>query len=154
MSPSFLQLSFRHCKAAVRSPHSLLFSRLNSPTSQPVLMREVFHPLDHLCGPTLDALQQVCVSPVLRTPHLHAVLQVRPHQRRAEGQDHLLCPADHTAFDAAQDMVGFLGCESTLLAHVQLAIHQHPQIPFGRAVLQSCIPQLILVVGAAATWIF
>ena len=36
-------------------------------------------PLDHFCGPPLDALQQLHVSPVLRTPHLNAVLQVRPH---------------------------------------------------------------------------
>jgi len=50
--------------------------------SQPVLIREVFHPLDHFCGPLLDVLKQVCVSPVLRTPHLDAVLQVRPHQCR------------------------------------------------------------------------
>jgi len=55
--------------------------------------------------------------------HLNAVLQVRSHQRRAEGQDHLL-PADHSALDAAQDMVGFLGWKGTLLAYVQ----QYPQV--------------------------
>jgi len=32
-SPSFLEALFRYWKAAVRSPHSLLFSRLNSPNS-------------------------------------------------------------------------------------------------------------------------
>ena len=52
------------------------------------------------------------------TPHLAAVLQVRPH--RAEGQDHLPGPAGHDSLDAAQDTVGFWGCEDTLLAHVQL----------------------------------
>jgi len=54
--------------------------------------------------------------------------QKRPHQCRLEGQDHLPWPAVHTSFDAAQDMAGFLGCESILLAHVQLAIHQYPQV--------------------------
>ena len=80
--------------------------------------------------------KQVHVSPVLRTPHLDAVLQVRPHQHRAEGEDHLHQPVAHASFDAAQDTVGFLGCEGTLLAHVQLAIHQNPQVFFSRAVLK------------------
>jgi len=53
--------------------------------------------------------QQIYVSPVARTPHLNAVLQVRPHQCRVERQDHLPLPTGHTFFDAIQDMVGFLG---------------------------------------------
>jgi len=61
------------------------FSMLHSPSSQPILAGEPFHPWDHFCGPPLDALQQLHVSPVLRTPRLDAVLQVRPHQHRAEG---------------------------------------------------------------------
>ena len=43
--------------------------------SQPFLIGELFHPLDHFCGPPLDMLQQVRVSPVLLTPHLDAELQ-------------------------------------------------------------------------------
>jgi len=77
--------------------------------------------------------QQICVSPVLRTPHLDTVLQVMPHQLRVDGQDHLHHSAGHTSFDAAQDMVGFLGCEGTLLAHVQLAVHQYSQVLLSRA---------------------
>ena len=30
--------------------------------SQPVLVRDMFHPLDHFCGPSLDVLQQIYVS--------------------------------------------------------------------------------------------
>ena len=45
-------------------------------------------------------------------------------------------------------MVGFLGCEGTLLAHVQLPIHQYPQC---RAVLNPFIPQLVLAVRVALT---
>lgn len=48
---------------------------LNKPSSHPVLMGEVFHFWDHFCGPPLDALQQVPVCPVPRSPHLDAVLQ-------------------------------------------------------------------------------
>ena len=83
----------------------------------------MFHCLDHFCGHVLDVLQQICVSSLLRTPHL-----LRPHQHRVERQDYLPQPAGHTSFDDAQDMVGFLGCECTLLAHVQLPIHQHPTV--------------------------
>ena len=39
--------------------------------SQPVFVGELFHPWDHFCGPPLDVLQQVHISPLLRTPHLH-----------------------------------------------------------------------------------
>jgi len=44
-----------------------------------VLTEEVFHPLDHFRGPPLGMIQQVHVSPVLRTPRLDAVLQVISH---------------------------------------------------------------------------
>ena len=77
--------------------------------------------MDHFCGPPLDVLQQVCVSSVLRTPHLDAVLQpseVSPALSRGAGTPPL--PCCHTAFDVAQDTVGFLGCEGTLLTYVQL----------------------------------
>ena len=52
---------------------------------------------------------------------------MRSHQRRADGQDHLPCPAGHVCFNAAQDAVGFPGCKDTLLTCVQLAIHQYPK---------------------------
>jgi len=84
--------------------------------------------LDHFCGPPLDALQYLHASPVLRSPCVGAVLLVRPHQHRVEGQAHLPQSAGRAFLDAAQGMVGFLGCEGTLLAHVQLPIHQHPQV--------------------------
>jgi len=99
----------------------------------------------------MGALQQLHVTPVLRTPHLDAVLQVSPHSR-VEGQDCLPRPADHTAFDAGQDIVGFLGCEGTLLAHVQLPSTSTPQSFFNRAAEHhTYIPQLVLTVGVAMT---
>ncbi|KAK4826501.1 hypothetical protein QYF61_009574 [Mycteria americana] len=109
--------------------------------SQPVLIGEVFHPSDHFCGPPLDPLQQVHVFPVLRTLELDAVLQVGSHQSGVEGHDHLPQPAGHASFAAAQDTVGFLGRKHTLLAHVQLFIHQYPQVLLCRAALNPLIPQ-------------
>ena len=109
--------------------------------SQPLLVGEVIHPLDHFlwsslgCTPTGSYLSCTEDSTCGRSTPGEA------SQGRAEGQDHLSQPVGHTAFDAAQDMVGFLGCEGTLLAHVQLPIHQHQQVLFGRAVLNpfSCV---------------
>ena len=82
---------------------------------------------------------------------MDAVLQMSSHQRSAEGQDHLPDPAGHTSFDAAQDPDGFWGFEGTLLAHIQLAIHQYPQDIFSRAVLYPFIPQFTLIEGVATT---
>jgi len=92
--------------------------------------------VDHFSGPSLDVLQQVYVPPVLRdctgvldcTSHLDAVLQVKAHQSRVEGQDHFPGLAGHASLDTAQHTVGFLGCEGGVLAHVQLSIHQYPQV--------------------------
>ena len=66
-----------------------------------MILYEVFHPLEHFCGPSLNELQLVFVSPVLRTSGLEVVLKVRPHQSRVEGQDQLPYPAGHASFDAA-----------------------------------------------------
>jgi len=105
LSPAFLQPPFRYWKAVIGSPRAS--SKLNSPSFQPILVGEVFHPLNHSGSPPLDALLQVPVSPVLRTPHWDAVLQVRPPQRRVREQGHLPRPAGHASFDAAQDTVDF-----------------------------------------------
>jgi len=48
-------------------------------------------------------------------------------------------------------MVGLLGCERTLVAHVQLFIHQHPQVLLGRAALKPFTPQPVLIAGVAPT---
>jgi len=109
----------------------------------------VFRPWDHFCGPPLNPLQQVHVFPVLRAPELHTGLTVESHQSRAEGQSHLPRPAGYAAFDAAQDMVGLLGCECTLLVHVELLVNQHTQVLLGRAALNpfSALPVFVLVIA-------
>jgi len=48
-------------------------------------------------------------------------------------------------------MVAFRDCKGTLLAHVQLPIHQYPQVLFVRAVLYPYIPKLVLIVWVATT---
>jgi len=88
---------------------------------------------------------------VLRAPELDTGLQVGSHQSRAEGQNPLPRPAAHAFFDAAQDMVGLLGYKWTLSAHVQLFIHQYPQVFLSRAALSALIPQPVLILGAMPT---
>ena len=46
-------------------------------------------------------------------------------------------------------MVGFLGCKHTLLAHVELLIHQHPQILLLRAALNPFPALPVFVLGIA-----
>ena len=60
-------------------------------------------------------------------------------------------PAGHASLDAAQDMVGFLGCKLTLLAHVELLIPQYLQVLVLRAVIEPLSSQPILVFGIALT---
>ena len=56
---------------------------------------------------------------MLGAPDLDAGLQVVSHESGVKGQNLLPRPAGHAALDAAQGMVGFLGCKRTLLAHVE-----------------------------------
>ena len=95
--------------------------------------------------------QHLHVSPVLRTPHLDTVLQVRLHQCRLEGQGHLPHPTDHVSLDAVLGTVGFLGCKGTLMAHVQLPTHQCPQVFLRGATLNSFTLQAVFVLEIAST---
>ncbi|KAK4816831.1 hypothetical protein QYF61_023895 [Mycteria americana] len=51
--------------------------------------------------------------------------------------------------DQAQDPVGFLGCERTLMAHIQFFIHQYPQVLLSRAALNPLISQPVSMPGIA-----
>lgn len=89
----------------MRSPQSLLFSRLDKPNSQPFIAAELLHPSDHrtikleetlkiIVVPPLESLQQVHVLPLGRTPELGAG-GLSPEQSRI-----LPFAAAHTNFDA------------------------------------------------------
>ena len=68
---------------------------------------------------------------------------MRSHQSGVEGQNHL---PQH----AHQDTNGILGCERTLQAHVQLSIHQYPQVLL-RAAFNLFIPHSLLIMWTAPT---
>ncbi|KAF4792352.1 hypothetical protein TURU_121285 [Turdus rufiventris] len=67
--------SIRHWKTALRSPLSHLFARLNSTSSQPVLVGEVLQTSDHIHNPALDLHQQVPILLMLMAPGWKATLQ-------------------------------------------------------------------------------
>ena len=125
--------------ATMRSPRSLLQAK-QAQFPQPFLIGEVLQPSDHLTGPPLDPLQELHVLLVLGTLGLDAVLWMGPHESRVEGDKHLPLPAGHPFFNAAQHTVGLPGCKHTLLAHVQLLVHQNPQVLLRRAALKEIFP--------------
>jgi len=110
--------------ATTRSPWSLLSAK-QTQLPQPFFIGEVLQHSDHLRSSSLDSLQQLHIFLVLGAPGLDTVFQMGPQESRVEGDNHLLLPAGYSSFDAAQDTPGVLGGKSTLLAHVQLFIHQN-----------------------------
>jgi len=66
------------------SPELSLLQAEQLQLSQRFLIVEVLQPFDCSCGPALNLLQQIHVSPVLRAPELDAGLQ-----SRVKGQTHL-----------------------------------------------------------------
>jgi len=61
----------------------------------------------------------------------------------------------HLPFDAAQGMVGFLGFKCTLLAHVDLLIHQYHQILPCRAAFYPLVDESNMnpMFEIALTWV-
>ncbi|KAK4833022.1 LOW QUALITY PROTEIN: hypothetical protein QYF61_027404 [Mycteria americana] len=99
---------------------------------RPLLIRLVLQTLHQLRCPSLDMLQHLNVSLVVRGPKLNTGFEVQPHQCGVQGHDHFPSPAGHAIFDTSQDAVGLLGHLGTLMAHVQPAVNQHPQVLFWR----------------------
>lgn len=78
---------------------------------------------------------------LLRVPELEAVFQVGSYESRAKEDTPLPLPAAHTAFHAAQERVGFLGLNLTLLGHIQAFLLRDVFNPFSA--------QPVLVFGTA-----
>ncbi|KAK4809291.1 hypothetical protein QYF61_023284 [Mycteria americana] len=70
---------------------------------QPLLIRLLLQTLPQLCCPSLDTLQPLNVSLVVRGPKLNTAFEVRPHQCRVQGHDHFPSPAGYAVFDTSQD---------------------------------------------------
>ncbi|KAK4814535.1 hypothetical protein QYF61_022254 [Mycteria americana] len=133
------------------SPQPPLLQAKPPQLPQPLLIRLLLQTLHQLRCPSLDTLQHLNVSLVVRVPKLNTVFEVRPHQRRVQEHDHFPSPAGHTIFDTSQDAVGFLGHLGTLLAHIQAAVDQQPQVLFRRAAFQPLFPKPVVLHGVIVT---
>ncbi|KAK4824081.1 hypothetical protein QYF61_010592 [Mycteria americana] len=116
---------------------------------QLLLIRLVLQTLHQLLCPSLDTLQPLNVPLVVGGPKVNTVFEVQPHQCRVQGHDHFPSPAGHTISDTSQDAIGFLGHLGTLLAHIQAAVNQHPQVLFCQAAFQPLFPKPVALHGVA-----
>ncbi|KAK4810059.1 hypothetical protein QYF61_007223 [Mycteria americana] len=133
------------------SPQPPLLQAKQPQFPQPLLVRLLLQTLHQLRCPSLDTLQQLNVLLVMRGSKLNTVFEVWPHQCRVQGHDHFLSPAGHAISDTSQDAIGFLGHLGTLLAHVQLADNQHPQVLFHPAAFQPLFPRPVVLHGVVVT---
>ncbi|KAK4821693.1 hypothetical protein QYF61_027457 [Mycteria americana] len=116
---------------------------------QPLLVRLLLQTLPQLRCPSLDTLQPLNVSLVVGGPKLNTGFEVRPHQCRVQGHDHFPSPAGHAISDTSQDATGLLGRLGTLLAHIQPAVNQHPQVLLCEAAFQPLFPKSVALHGVA-----
>jgi len=96
-------------------------------------------------------LQHLDVFLVVMGPEWNTVHEVRPHQCRVKGHNHLTAPAGHTNPDTSQDAVGLLVHLGTLLMHFQLAMNHHPKFLFCQATFQPLLPNPVALHGVAVT---
>ncbi|KAK4810580.1 hypothetical protein QYF61_007317, partial [Mycteria americana] len=101
--------------------------------------------------PSLDTLQPLNVSLVVRGPTLNTAFEVQPHQCQIQRDDHFPSPAGHTISDTSQDVIGLLGHLGTLLAHIQAAVNQHSQVLFCQAAFQPLFPKPVALHGVVVT---
>ncbi|KAK4811944.1 hypothetical protein QYF61_021175 [Mycteria americana] len=116
---------------------------------QPLPISLVLQTLPQLRCPSLDTLQPLNVSLGVRGPTLNTAFEVRPHQCRVQGHDHCPAPAGHAVSDTSQDAIGPRGHLGTLLAHIQEAVNQHPQVLFCWAAFQPLFPKPVALHGVA-----
>ncbi|KAK4822811.1 hypothetical protein QYF61_020094 [Mycteria americana] len=105
---------------------------------QPLLIRLLLQTLHQVRCPSLDTLQHLNVPLVVGGPKLNTVF---------EEHDHFSSPAGHAIFDTSQDAIGFLGHLGTLLAHIQAAVNQHPQVLLCQAACQPLFPKPVALHG-------
>ncbi|KAK4815221.1 hypothetical protein QYF61_022868 [Mycteria americana] len=130
---------------------TIYWSCLQPQFLQPIPISLVLQTLPRLRCPSLDTLQPLNVSLGVRGPTLNTAFEVRPHQCQVQGHDHCPSPAGHAIPDTSQDAVGCLGHLGTLLAHIQAAVNQHPQVLFRWAAFQPLFPKPVALHGVAVT---
>ncbi|KAK4832379.1 hypothetical protein QYF61_022234, partial [Mycteria americana] len=131
------------------SPQPPFLQAKQSQLPQPLLIRLLLQTLHQLRCPSLYALQYLNIPLVVGGPKLNTGFEVRPHQCRVQGHNHFPSPAGHAIFDTGQDAIGLLGRLGTLLAHIQAAVNQHPQVLLCQAAFQPLFPKPVALHGVA-----
>ncbi|KAK4809817.1 LOW QUALITY PROTEIN: hypothetical protein QYF61_014285 [Mycteria americana] len=145
--PTSLQPPFRPFDEV--SPQPPFLQAKQSQLPQPLLIRLLLQTLPQLRCPSLHTLQYLNIPLVVGGPKLNTVFEVRPHQCRVQGHNHFPSPAGHTTPDTSQDAIGLLGHLGTLLAHIQAAVNQHPQVLLCLAAFQPLFPTPVALHGVA-----
>ena len=101
--------------------------------------------MDHFCGPPLEALQQVHVSAALKTPHLDAVLQVRPHSTEQRGRI-TASPCWPPCFGCSTGYRWLSGLRGHIAGSHPASHPPVPSGPFQQGYAQSSHPQLYCIV--------
>ncbi|KAK4825008.1 hypothetical protein QYF61_022954 [Mycteria americana] len=120
------------------SPQPPFLQAKQSQLPQPLLIRLLLQTLHQLRCPSLYMLQYLNIPLVVGGPKLNTVF---------EGHDHFPSPAGHAISHTSQDAIGFLGHLGTLLAHIQAALDQHPQVLFCQAACQPLFPKPVALHG-------
>ncbi|KAK4827890.1 hypothetical protein QYF61_022313 [Mycteria americana] len=131
------------------SPQPPFLQAKQSQLPQPLLIRLLLQTLHQVRCPSLYTLQYLNIPLVVGGPKLNTVFEVRPHQCRVQGHNHFPSPAGHAIFDTSQDAIGLLGRLGTLLAHIQAAVNQHPQVLLCQAAFQPLFPKPVALHGVA-----
>ncbi|KAK4827864.1 hypothetical protein QYF61_022014 [Mycteria americana] len=119
------------------SPQPLLLQAKQTQFPQPLLTRLVLQTLHQLRCPSLDTFRHLNDSLVVKGPKLNTVFNTAA----SPGGNHFPSPAGHTIPDTSQDAIDLLGHLGTLLAHIQLAVNQHPQVLLCWAAFQPLFPK-------------
>ncbi|KAK4819760.1 hypothetical protein QYF61_010895 [Mycteria americana] len=147
--PPLVQLEAVVVESDEVSPQPPFLQAEQPQVPQPLPISLVLQTLPQLRCPSLDTLQPLNVSLGVRGPTLNTAFEVRPHQCPVQGHDHCPRPAGHAISDTNQDAIGLLGHLGTLLAHIQPAVNQHPQVLFHQAAFQPLFPKPVALHGVA-----
>lgn len=113
--------------------------------SKNLFIRAVLHPSEHLCGLLLQPMTTtLCLYCLGGSRTGWSSPDEASHGQSTEGQSPP-SPCWPSLFDAVQDALGLPGCKHTLLVHVELFVHHHPQVHLFRAALDESFSQSIHV---------
>ena len=66
-------------------------------------------------------------------------------------QDFFPSPTHNTIPDTSQDVIGLLGHLGTLLARIQLTVHQYTNVPFHQAAFQPLLSKPVGLPGVVVS---